>query len=206
MPTGRKRTTSIPANLPSTSRDGPLRSWAGDARAHLVDDDGGRRGGDDGEVLHAAHEALETDRVGGPDDDEVVGGLEGGQGRGVAAGRGGVVAELLVVLEREPDVDDDVVDDAAGQPQHVLDRGRPQLGPPVGAGESGEHPQAREDLGREPGQAGDVERALLGRPRRRDDTRGLVDEPEHLGHARAPRVEVDEQGAHAGQRRAALRG
>ena len=85
----------------------------------------GRRRGDDGEVLHAAHEALEPDRVGGADDDEVVGGLEGGQGRGVAAGRGGVVAELLVVLEREPDVDDDVVDDPAGQAQHVLDGARP---------------------------------------------------------------------------------
>ena len=136
----------------------------------------------------------------------MVGGLQGDEGRGVSAGRGRVVAELLVVLEREPDVDDDVVDDPTGQPQDVLDGARPQLGPPLGARQAGEHPQPGDDLGRQPGQPGDVQGPLFGRPGRGDGTGRLVDEPEHLGNARAPGVEVDEQGAHAGAGETGRRG
>ena len=84
----------------------------------------GRGRGQHGDLLHRPDEPLQPHRVGRPDDDEVVGLLERRQRRGVAARGRGVVAELLVVLEGEADVDDDVVDDPAGQPQHVLDAPR----------------------------------------------------------------------------------
>ena len=152
--------------------------------------------GDDGDLLHGAHQPLEPHGVGRAHDDELVGRLERREGGGVAAGRDGVVAELLVVLDGEADVDDDVLGDPAGQAQDVLDRSGPQLGPAVGAREAGEDPHPRQHLGGQARERRDVEGALLARPGRRGDAGRLVDEAEHLGDRGAPGVEVDEQAAH----------
>ena len=150
------------------------------------------------EVLDGADEPLQPDGFARADDEEMVRLLERGEGRRVAPGRGGVVAQLLVVLEPEAAVDDDVVDQRTGQGEDVLDDGASHLGPPVGGRYAGEHPQARGDPWSEPGEAGDVEDAVLGRPSRRGQPGRLVDEGEGLCHARAVGVEVDEEGVDTG--------
>ena len=89
-----------------------------------------------------------ADRVGAADDDDVVGRGEGGQRRRVAARGQGVVAELLVVLEAEAAVDDDELHERRGSASRTRSSaGRPHLGPALGLGHAGEHPQAGDDLG-----------------------------------------------------------
>ena len=131
--------------------------------AHPVDDGQGLRRRHGAELLQAPHEALERHGVGPAHRDHGVGGGEAGEGRLVAAGRGRVVAELLVVLEAEAAVDDDERHEGAAELEHPLERRRPHLGPPLGLGQAGQHPQSGQHL-RGRGRRGPAGRACPARP------------------------------------------
>ena len=68
------------------------------------------------------------------------------------------------------------------------------LGPPVRARQPGDHGQPRVDAALHRGEPL-LQRAGAGEPGRRQQPRDLVEDPEHLGHAAAVRVGVDQDRA-----------
>ena len=77
------------------------------ARTHLVDDDSRPRSRNQlGQLLDRPHTSRHAHRVAAADQQDLIAALQRGYRRTVATRRQGVVGELLVLLDREPAVDD----------------------------------------------------------------------------------------------------
>ncbi len=164
------------------------------ARPQPVDDHQRLHAGDGLlELGQAADEPLQPDGVGAADGDDRVGGGEHGQGGAVAARRRRVVGQLLVLLEGEGAVDDRRGHERPGELEDHLQRGRAQLGPPVGAGRAGQQAQVGRDRAREAGERRQVQGALVGQAGGCGKARRLVEQAQHLGDDPAVDVGVDEQ-------------
>ena len=145
------------------------------------------------ELGEARHEPDEADRVCAADGEDDVGLLERHERGGVAARRLGVEDELLVRLERRPDVDHHEVDQLASDGEHLRQRRGAHLVPSPCARDPGQHKETRAHLTHHAGEGVDVERAGERAPARRGETGAVVDQAQHHRDRRRPGVGVDEQ-------------
>jgi len=81
---------------------------------------------------------LQPDRVTRADGQDLVGNLKGGERGGIASRSQRVVAELFVVFEAEPAVDDREAGKPSGEGEDVLEGGSAKLRPPLGLGDAGQ--------------------------------------------------------------------
>ena len=182
----RTRDCAEPAAQPPTAEPPTA-----EPRTWLTTTTGVTAGNRSGQLDQPPDQALQPDRVGRPDGDDDVGLLQAHQRGAVAARRGGVVGQLLVLLQGEA-----AVDDGPGrqQPGQVVDprQGRcPQLRPAA----AGATMPVRT---RRPGPTTGADRAScsrsstaeVGRPRCRGQSRRLVEQSQDLGDAAAVRVGV----------------
>ena len=194
---GTKSTSFTPGEAGQRLGHPLLRVGADGSRANPVHDDGGPRRRDGAELLEPAHQALQPHRVTRADDHDLVGQGEGAERGGVATGRHGVVAELLVVLEAEPTVDDDHLAERTAEGEDALEGGGPDLRPALGLGDAREDSQAGRRHGSQTGERRQVEAALVGGPRGGREPGRLVEERQRLRHRAAVGVGVDEHGGYA---------
>ena len=174
-----------------------------EVREHLGDvplgpaDGGSHPVDDDPRVLHGAplaevdqgpDQPRQADRVGGADDEHLVGDLEGGQGELVAAR----AAAEVVVVEAEPRVDHHVAVPARDLGEE-LDGAGADLGPAVGTRQPGHHGELRVEG---PLDAGEplLQPPAGGQPGRRQQSGDLVQHAQRLGDRAAVGVGVDKGG------------
>ena len=160
-----------------------------DRRPHPVDDDPRvQHGAPLAEVDQPPDQARQADRVGGADDEHLVGDVERGEGQLVAARS----AAEIVVVEAEPGVDHDVAVPARDLGEE-LDRARAHLGPAVRAGQPGDQ---GEPLVEGPLDAGEpfLQHPAAGEPRRGQQPGHLVEDAQRLRDRAAVGVGVDERG------------
>ena len=155
------------------------------AGPELVDHhpDPARRDAEVAQLLVAADEGVQADRVGPGHGHHQVGVLHGQPGHRVAAQPDLVVEELLVLLETEPGVDHRHREGDPEQLQQRLPGAWADLGPQLGPGQPGQDPGT---AGSGPPdrlpQAQGVQLAPPGHPCRPGQTGSVVQEPERLGH------------------------
>ncbi len=137
-----------------------------------------------------AHELLQTDGVSCGEDDDGVGGLEGGPGRAVAVVEG--IGELVVGVDPIGDVDEDEVVESREVGEDGPEHGTAHLRPALGSRESRDDVEVIADDGVRHRRDLGGRRLLRGESAQARQVGGLLGQAQRRRHHRAHRVGIDD--------------